>query len=95
MANHSSSKKAIRKTVRQTTVNKNRISRIRTFIKKVEASMASNDKDSAKKDFITAQSEIMRGVSSNVIKKTTASRKISRLSKRLKAICLGTSQDMI
>lgn len=89
MANHSSTKKAIRKTARQTTINKNRISRIRTFIKKVEVSLASNDKDGAKKALITAQSEIMRGVSANVLKKTTASRKISRLAKRVKAICIA------
>ncbi len=89
MANHLSTKKAIRKTVRQTGINKSRISRIRTFIKKVEVSLSLKDQDSAKKALIVAQSEIMRGVSCNVIKKSTASRKISRLAKRVKAICIG------
>lgn len=86
MANHSSTKKAIRKTVAKTAVNKSRISRIRTFIKKVETAVVANDKENAKQALIIAQSEIMRGVSCKVIKKNTASRKVSRLAKKVKLI---------
>lgn len=86
MANHSATKKAIRKTVAKTAVNKSRISRIRTFIKKVESAVIANDKENAKQALIVAQSEIMKGVSCKVIKKNTASRKVSRLSRKVKLI---------
>lgn len=86
MANHSSTKKAIRKTVAKTAINKNRISRIRTFIKKVDKAIVNQDQELAKQSLITAQSEIMKGVSNKVLKKNTASRKISRLAKRVKLI---------
>jgi len=87
MANHASAKKAIRQTQTKTAINRSRISRIRTFIKKFENSVKSGDKDVAQKAFVVAQSEIMRGVSKKIIKKNSASRKISRLAVRLKALC--------
>lgn len=86
MANHSSTEKAIRKTVSKTAINKNRVSRIRTFIKKVEKAVIAKDKDGAMQALVTAQSEIMKGVSHKVIKKNTASRKVSRLAKKVKLI---------
>lgn len=86
MANHASAKKAIRQTQTKTAINRSRISRIRTFIKKFENSVKSGDKDVAQKAFVVAQSEIMRGVSKKIIKKNSASRKISRLAVRLKAL---------
>lgn len=86
MANHSATKKAIRKTIAKTAVNKSRISRIRTFIKKVEAAVVNQDQENAKQALIVAQSEIMKGVSCKVIKKNTASRKVSRLAKKVKLI---------
>lgn len=84
MANHSSAKKAIRQTVKKTFVNKNRVSRIKTYIKKVLQEISSGSKESARVALILAQSELMKGVTKNVIKLNTASRKISRLSQRIK-----------
>ena len=84
MANHSSAKKAIRQTVRKTFVNKNRVSRIRTYVKKVLQEISSGSKESARIALVLAQSELMKGVTKNVIKLNTASRKISRLSQRIK-----------
>jgi len=89
MANHSSTKKAIRKTERNTEVNKNRKSRIKTYIKKVLAAVESGSPEEAKKALIVAQSEIMRGVACKLIQKNTASRKVSRLSARVKDITLN------
>lgn len=85
MASHKSSKKSIRKTARQRVVNINRLSRVRTFIKKVEGAIASGlDKVGILGVFSDAQKEIMRGASKHVIHKNTASRTISRLAKKVK-----------
>ncbi len=92
MANHSSTKKAIRKTERNTEVNKNRKSRIRTYIKKVLAAVESGSPEEAKKALIVAQSEIMRGVACKLIQKNTASRKVSRLSARVKELVLNPQE---
>ena len=86
MANHSASKKSIRKTERQNTINTERRSRIRTFIRKVETAIESNDKQKAQDALKLAQPELMRGVTKGVYKLNTVSRKISRLSARIKAI---------
>ncbi|WP_375318715.1 30S ribosomal protein S20 [Candidatus Tisiphia endosymbiont of Oplodontha viridula] len=84
MANHSSAKKAIRQTVKKTLINKNRSSRIKTYLKKVLEEVTSGSKESARLALIAAQSEIMKGVTKNIIKLNTASRKISRLSQKIK-----------
>lgn len=84
MANHTSTKKAIRKNERVSQINKTRVSRIRSFVKKVVVAVNSSNIEDAKKSLIVAQSELMRGVSKGVMKKNTASRKISRLSKMVK-----------
>jgi small subunit ribosomal protein S20 len=89
MANHSSTKKVIRKTERNTEVNKNRKSRIKTYIKKVLVAVESGSPEEAKKALVVAQSEIMRGVACKLIQKNTASRKVSRLSARVKDITLN------
>jgi small subunit ribosomal protein S20 len=86
MAQHKSAKKRIRQTERRTDVNRSRTSRIRTFIKKVEAAIAGGDKASAQAALKAAQPEIMSGVSKGVLTKATASRKVSRLSQRIKAL---------
>ena len=86
MANHKSAEKRIRQTERRTEVNRARISRIRTFLKKVETAIATGDKSAADAAFREAQPELMRGVSKGVLHKNTVSRKISRLSARIKAI---------
>ena len=86
MANHSSSKKAIRQIETRTEQNRTRVSRIRTFIKKVESLIAEEKKAEAIAALRQAESEIMRGVSKGVMHKNTASRRVSRLSKRVMAL---------
>lgn len=86
MANHSSSKKAIRQIAKRTAVNKSRISKIRTFFKKfLETMSQSVEKSVAEEAFKKAQSEIARGVKKGVLKKNTAARQVSRLAHKLKA----------
>ncbi|NBR33152.1 MAG: 30S ribosomal protein S20 [Rhodobacteraceae bacterium] len=86
MANTPQSKKRARQTERRTAVNKARRSRIRTFLRKVEEAIASGNKDAAVDALRAAQPELMRGVTKGVFHKNTASRKMSRLSARVKAI---------
>lgn len=86
MANHKSAEKRIRQTERRTAVNRARISRIRTFLKKVETAIASGDRAAATEAFREAQPELMRGVSKGVLHKNTVARKLSRLSGRIKAL---------
>jgi len=86
MANIRSAKKRIRQTARKTAVNRNRISRVRTFMKKVEAAIATGDKDGANAALKAAQPEIMRGVTRGVLHRNTASRKVARLNARIKAL---------
>ena len=86
MANTSSAKKATRKIVRRTEVNKARRSRVRTFLRKVEEALASGDKAAAATAFNAAQPELMRAAGKGVFHKNTASRKVSRLAQRVKAL---------
>ncbi|HSO47179.1 MAG TPA: 30S ribosomal protein S20 [Rhizobiaceae bacterium] len=86
MANTPSAKKAARKIERRTAVNKTRRSRVRTFIRKVEEAVAAGNKAEALVAFKAAEPEIMRAVSKGVIHKSTASRKVSRLSASVKRI---------
>ncbi|KGJ13414.1 MAG: 30S ribosomal protein S20 [Kocuria rhizophila] len=86
MANTPQSKKRARQTERRTAVNKARRSRIRTFIRKVEEAIAGGDAKVAAEALTAAQPELMRGVTKGVIHKNTASRKISRLASRVKAL---------
>lgn len=86
MANHKSAEKRIRQTARRTEVNRARISRIRTFLKKVETAIASGNKAAADQAFREAQPELMRGATKGVLHKNTVSRKLSRLSGRIKAL---------
>ena len=86
MANTRSAKKMVRKIAARTDVNKARRSRVRTFVRKVEEAIASGDKPAALEGFIVAQPEIMRSVTKGVTHKNTASRKVSRLSARIKAM---------
>lgn len=90
MAYHSSAKKSIRKTAKRAAVNRNRRTRVRTYIKKVVVAVEANigNAENAAAALISAQSEMMRAVSKGIIKKNTASRKISRLAKRVKTLSL-------
>ena len=86
MANHASAKKRIRTNARRNEVNTARTSRIRTFLKKVEAAITGGDAKAAADAYKAVQPELMRGVAKNIINKNTASRKMSRLSARIKAL---------
>ena len=86
MANTKSAKKAARVAERRTAINKNRRSRVRTFIRKVEEAIASGDKAAAETAFQAAQPEIIRGAQKGVVHKNTASRKVSRLSARIRVL---------
>lgn len=83
MAHHQSAKKRIRQTAKRTEMNKSRISRIRTHIRKVERALAASDGPAAREAFKEAEPEIMRGVSKGVLQKNTAARKVSRLAKKV------------
>ena len=86
MANHTSAKKRIRRNARRAAINGARMSRIRTFVKKVELAIAAGDAEGAREALKTAQPEIQRGVTRGVLHRNTASRKISRLAARVKAV---------
>ena len=86
MANTPSAKKRVRQILRKTEVNKSRRSRIRTFIRNVEEAIESKNVEAAKESLKLAQPEIMRGVTKGIFHKNTASRKISRLSSRIKVL---------
>jgi small subunit ribosomal protein S20 len=89
MAHHKSAKKRIRQTATRTAVNRSRVSRIRTFIKKVELAIAGGNATDAKAALKSAQPEIMRGVTKGVLPMATASRKVSRLAQRIKALTVA------
>jgi small subunit ribosomal protein S20 len=86
MANTSSAKKATRKIVRRAAINKNRRSRVRTYVRQVEEALAAGDKDAAIAAFKAAQPELMRAATKGVLHKNTASRKVSRLAQRVKTL---------
>ena len=86
MANTPQARKRIRRNEKRAEINGARISRIRTFVKKVEAAIEGGDKSAAASALKEAQPELARGVARGVLHKNTASRKLSRLSARIKTI---------
>ncbi|MDO9639091.1 MULTISPECIES: 30S ribosomal protein S20 [Pseudotabrizicola] len=86
MANSEQSKKRARQSEARYAVNKARRSRIRTFVRKVEEAIASGNSEAAVEALKNAQPELARGVTKGVLHKNTVSRKISRLSSRVKAL---------
>ena len=86
MANNASAKKRIRQTARRTDVNRSRVSRIRTFLRKVETAIAGGNKVEAEAAFRLAQPELMRGRKRGAVHINTVSRKLSRLNARIKAM---------
>ncbi len=86
MANTKSAKKAIRVMARKTAINKTRRTRVRTFLRKLEEAIASANYADSTEALRVAQSEMMRAAQKGIFNKKTASRKISRLSKRVKAL---------
>ena len=86
MANTPQAKKRIRRNDRRAEINGARVSRIRTFLKKVELAVTAGDKDAASAALAAAQPELARGVSKGVLHKNTASRRFARLTKRVSAL---------
>jgi len=86
MAHHISAKKRIRSNARRAEVNTSRIGRIRTFVKRVETAIGSGDKAAAQAEFKLAQPELQRGTTRGILHQNTVSRKLSRLSARIKAM---------
>jgi len=86
MAHHRSAKKRIRQTAKRTAINRARTSRVRTFIKRVEQAVAAGDSEAARTALQVAEPEIRRAVTRHVLKLNTASRRISRLSKKVNSL---------
>ena len=86
MANHKSAKTRINRNNKRNVINGARRSRVRTFVKKVEAAIAENNKEVAVANFKVVESELMKAVRKSVLKMNTAARTISRLSKKIKAL---------
>lgn len=86
MANTKSARKAARKSVRRTEINKSRRSNVKSVVRKVEEALASGDKNAAKAALAVAQPALARSAQKGVIHKKTASRKVSRLVARFKAM---------
>jgi small subunit ribosomal protein S20 len=86
MANTKSATKAARQAIRRTAVNKARSSQVKSYVRKVEEAIASGDKEAAKAALAAAQPVLMRSAQKQVVHKKAASRKVSRLTARLKAM---------
>ncbi len=83
MANTSSARKATRVIAKRTAVNKARRSRLRTTLGKVEEALASGDRAKAALALKEAEPVIMRASQKGMLHPNAASRKVSRLTKRL------------
>lgn len=86
MANTVSAKKMTRKIAKRTLINKARRSRMRTFMRKVEEAIASGNQTEAFTALRAAEPEMMRAAQKGIVHKNTASRKVSRLTARIKAL---------
>lgn len=86
MANTASARKRIRQTEKRTIRNRARRSRVRTFLRKVELAIAAGDKAKAQEAFQAAQPELQRAATKGVLHLNTVSRKLSRLSARIKTL---------
>lgn len=86
MANTKSAKKAARQTARRTEVNKSRRSALKTTVRKVEEAIASGNKEEATAALRVAEPSLVRTAQKGVIHQKTASRKVSRLAQRIKAM---------
>lgn len=86
MANIASAQKRIRQTATRTARNQARKSRMRTFVKKVETAIAAGNKEAAVTALREAQPELQRAVGKGVVHLNAVSRKLSRLSARIKSL---------
>lgn len=86
MANTTSAQKAARKIERRTEVNKSRRTRLKSEVRKVEEAIIAGDKAGAAAALKAAEPVIARTGQKGVVHKNTASRKISRLTQRVKGM---------
>ena len=86
MANTKSAKKAVRKIARRTEINKSRRTNMRSHVRQVEEAIASGDQSAAKDALKTAEPVLMRTAQKGIVHKNAASRKVSRLAARVKAM---------
>lgn len=86
MANHKSAKTRIVRNNKRSVINGMRKSRVRTFVKKVDALIAAGNKEEALVAFKVAESEMMRAAQKGVFHKNMASRTVSRLAQKIKAL---------
>ena len=86
MPHHKSAEKRLRQTEKRTVINRARLSRVRTFVKKVETAIETGDKASAQSAFQLAQPELHRATTKGVMHKNTVARKLSRLAARINAL---------
>lgn len=86
MANTKSAQKMVRKLNKRTEINTARRSRMRTFVRKVEEAIRAGNAEAAREALRNAQPEIMRAATKGILHKNTASRKMSRLASRVKAL---------
>ncbi|HEV8031025.1 MAG TPA: 30S ribosomal protein S20 [Stellaceae bacterium] len=86
MPHHKSAEKRLRQTEKRTVINRSRLSRVRTFVKKVETAIATGDKAAAQSAFQQAQPEMHRATNKGVLHRNTVARKLSRLAARINAL---------
>ena len=86
MANTASARKRIRQNERRSERNRARRSRMRTFIKKVEAAIAGGNRPDAEAALRAAQPEMQRAAGKGVVHKNMVARKLSRLSARIRTL---------
>jgi len=86
MAHHKSAKKRIRRNERRHDINRTRVSRLRTFIRKTEAAIASGDKSAAQAAYLEMQPALHSAVTKGVIHRNTVARNLSRLCARIKSL---------
>jgi small subunit ribosomal protein S20 len=86
MPHHKSAEKRLRQTEKRTAINRARMSRVRTFVKKVETAIDSGDKAAAQSALQVAQPELHRATTKGVLHKNTVARKLSRLATRINAL---------
>ena len=86
MANTKSAKKAARQTIKRTERNKSRRTQLRSSVRKVEEAIAAGDKAAAQAALKDAEPVLARTAQRGIVHRKTASRKVSRLAKRVRAL---------
>ena len=86
MPHHKSAEKRLRQTEKRTAVNRSRMSRVRTFVKKVETAINNGDKAAAQSALQVAQPELHSATTKGVMHRNTVARKLSRLAARINAL---------